>query len=75
MTDITVNQKIACSGEFFVEIEVTCPCQDELEQLVDVFGEPIEECDVCGGLGGWIQKEMIPWTTIKDIYKMMEEAK
>ena len=67
-TDTTGKQKYACNGEFFVATEVKCPCQDDTEDL-DI------RCDICGNLGSWIQKEAIPWTTIKDIWKAMIKAR
>jgi hypothetical protein len=59
---ITPEMKYKCHGEFFVEIEepcVSCRCNG---------------CEACGGNGFIKKKIIIPWTTIRDIYKAMKEC-
>ena len=46
-------------GEFHQQIERTCS---------DCFGDD-PSCDICKGMGTYIEDVQISWTTIKEIYK------
>lgn len=49
------------SGEFFEEVELSCPeCDPD---------EPDADCDICAGEYSCLQKIPVSWTTIKEIYK------
>ncbi len=50
------------SGEFYEEIEMTCPeCADDCED---------DDCHICDGKSTYLQKVPVEWTTIKAIYAM-----
>jgi hypothetical protein len=67
--DVPEGSKYRCIGEFFVEVEMECPeCSNSLDEHDD-------ECEICLGEVEYTQKHVIPWTTIKDIYKLMKPKK
>ena len=49
--------KALLSGEFYEQISFTCACGED------------PDCEVCDGTGSYIQKIVISWINIKDIYK------
>ncbi|CAL9991038.1 hypothetical protein VPHD81_0108 [Vibrio phage D81] len=61
------SMKYATIGEFHENIECACPdcCGDEGN----------EDCEICEGSGSYDRKVDIAWTTCKDIYKCMHDAK
>lgn len=48
--------KAALMGEFIVKLPIRCECVGD------------DDCDVCGGIGEYMQQVNVPWTTIKKIY-------
>lgn len=50
------GSKTALIGEFHVNYEVCCTECDG------------DGCEDCNNEGEWIEKQPIPWTTIKEIY-------
>lgn len=48
--------KAALIGEFVIRFPLRCHCEEG------------EDCDVCGGVGEYMQPVNVPWTTIKEIY-------
>jgi hypothetical protein len=59
---VTSKMKAKCIGEFQVSIAVPCTeCDHD------------KNCAVCGG-GEYNHSIDVPWTTMKDIYKMMAKA-
>ena len=62
----TSAQKFRVNGEFSMDRHVDChDCDPE-----DV--DP--ECEECNGEGSYYHKQVIPWTTCKDIYYAMIKA-
>ena len=52
-------------GDFHEEITLPCPeCWDLNDDDAD------DDCEICKGDGKYIQKVVISWTNMKDIYKM-----
>lgn len=49
--------KAALIGEFSVSFPMGCCCKGM-----------IDDCEVCGGSGEYMQKINVPWTKIKKIY-------
>ncbi len=66
MTEITSAMKAECMGEFSLEIKQSCSACH--------FHGAQEDCEVCGGEIEWTEKRLIPWTTMKEIYVMMDNA-
>lgn len=60
---VTSKMKAKCIGEFTIDVELVC--------TDDVCGD---NCHICGGEGSYIYKVDVPWTTMKNIYKMMAKA-
>jgi len=60
---ISNRMKAECIGEFSMNIEKSCSAC--------YYGEPQPECEVCAGEIDYIDTHMIPWDTMKDIYKKM----
>ncbi len=59
---ITNEMKAVCIGEFKMTIEVGC------------FSCMGDGCDECDNTGESTQDFDIPWTTMKEIYKMMAKV-
>lgn len=55
--------------EFFVEVHKECPVCFLLTNCVD------EDCPVCGGVGSWTEKHLIPEDTINGILEHYSEDK
>lgn len=60
---ITNRMKADTIGEFQIELDSTCSAC--------YFGEPEENCEVCGGEIECTRKVDVPWETCKKIYKHM----
>lgn len=59
--------KYAAMGEFSIDVKMSCTACD--------YHGSDEECEVCGGEIDYYEKRTIDWTTCKDIYECMHNAK
>lgn len=65
--EITSDMKARCMGEIMMPLQQTCSAC--------FYHEAQEDCEVCGGEVTYADSVVVPWTTMKEIYKLMTRSK
>lgn len=68
-SEIIGGMKYECIGEVKLQSYRDCICH------FDNLGFPEDDCELCNGEGHYYEDITVPWDTMKDIYKMLNDCK